>query len=135
MSYEVFVYKFENGDAASIPMEELNNVLFGYGRIEEGHFGLEFISEVGDICEMSGVISDDKGNIIGVSFNRPTIDKILSQIIFDLLSIKNTCFFGSDLEFMQSRNDLGNNFPESLRAHFPDGPEIISKAGDSWPLK
>jgi hypothetical protein len=135
MGYQVFVYKFEEGDASKIDENELQDILAKYGSIEEGHFGTEFISHVGEICESAAIMRNDKNEIIGISFDRPTINDSLQKIIFDLLSIKNTCFFGPDMEFMQSRNDLGSDFPDGLLEHFPSGPQLISQAGESWPLQ
>lgn len=135
MGYQVFVYKFEAGDASRIDENELQDILAKYGNIEEGHFGTVFISTVGDICESADIMRNGKNEVIGISFSRPTINDLLPKIIFDLLGIKNTCFFGEDMEFMQSRNDLGSHFPDGLRENFPNGPRLISQVGESWPLQ
>ncbi len=135
MGYEVFVYKFEDGDASHIPEGELESILSKYGAIVQGNFGTEFVSSVGEVCESASIVKNNDGDIIGVTFNRPTIDDSLPKIIFDLLGITNTCFFGPDMEFMQCRNDLGKHLPEGLRECFPNGPQIITEAGESWPLQ
>lgn len=48
MGYEVFVYKFEDGDASHIPEGELESILSKYGAIVQGNFGTEFVSSVGE---------------------------------------------------------------------------------------
>ena len=135
MGYEVFIYKFEKGDASGIPHKDVDDILSKYGKVVEGNFGLEFMSSVGDVCDYCSLSADDHGQITCIQFSRPTISEELPEIVFDLLSIQGTCFFGPDLEFMQSRYSLGDNLPDALQEHFPDGPQIITRAGESWPLK
>ncbi len=134
MGYEVFVYKFEEGEPSGIPRNKLGEVLFKYGTIEEGSFGLEFCPTIGDICDYSSLSTDEEGEILCVQFSRPTMDEKLKDVIFDLLGIKNTCFFGPDLEFLQSRSDMAHHLPESLVEEFPDGLQIIESSGENWPL-
>ena len=38
MSYTVFIQKFENGDAANIDFEELEQILSNNGKVESGNF-------------------------------------------------------------------------------------------------
>ena len=135
MSYQVFIKKFENGLPAFIPFKELTAVLSKYGALEEGHFGLEFVSSVGDVCEDAPIVGKGKSEITGISFNRPTLHDQLPLIVFDLLSIENTCFFGPDLEYMQSRSEMKQHLPESLKTHYPNGPQIITNPTKSWPLE
>jgi len=135
VSYQVFVQKFENGDSGIIPFDELNLILSKYGKIEEGHFGLEFISSVGDICDDAPLSGTSKETITGISFNRPTAFDPLPEIIYDLLSIKNTCFFGPDLEYLHSRSDMTAHLPESLLESVEEGLKVITSPKSSWPLK
>ena len=135
MSYQIFVQKFEYGDSAPIPFEQLLDVLSKYGSVEDGHFGLEFVSAVGDICDHAPISGKSKAEITGISFDRPTLHEQLPHLIFDLLSIENTCFFGPDLEYMQSRSEMRQHLPDVLKEHFPHGPEIIKDPLESWPLK
>lgn len=123
------------GDASVIPRKGVDEILSKYGKVVEGSFGLEFISSVGDVCDYCSLSADEHGQITCIQFSRPTTSEELPKIVFDLLSIEGTCFFGSDLEFMQSRYNVGANLPDGLVAHFPSGPQIIARAGESWPLK
>lgn len=135
MSYDVFVNKFEDGVASPIEENVLHTILSKYGKIVESDFGVEFKSNVGNICESATIMINDDEEVIGIAFNRPTDNAELSNIVFDLLSIKNACFFSSDMGFMLARNDIGNNLPEVLKPCFPNGPKIITKSNESWPLQ
>ncbi|MCG8667809.1 MAG: hypothetical protein MI867_00220 [Pseudomonadales bacterium] len=135
MGYQVFVQKFENGDSGIIPFEEIESVLKQYGSISEGNFGLEFISSVGEICDFASLSGNSKDSISGVTFDRPTTHEKLPEIIFDLLSIKNTCFFGPDLEYLQARTDISTQLPESLLEAVESGLQVIESANEAWPLQ
>ena len=134
MGYQVFVQKFENGDSGIIPFEEIKTVLQKYGTIVKGNFGLEFISSVGEVCDYASITGKSKNSISGISFDRPTDHELLPNIIYDLLSIANTCFFGPDLEYLQARSDISAQLPESLLESVESGLQIIRKSGESWPL-
>ena len=134
MGYQVFVMKFENGDTGLIPYSDLTSVLSKYGSIVDGNFGLEFLSDVGELFEYAPLSGHTKDSISGISFNRPTVHQLLPQLIFDLLSLNNTCFFGPDLKYMQSRFRMAEHIPDSLLEHFPEGPEVISGPLQKWPL-
>ena len=135
MSYEIYIQKFANGESDFIPFNELNLVLQKYGRIEEGDFGFEFISAVGDVCDCAFLSGETLNSITGVSFERPTASDILPNIIFDLLSIENTCFFGTDLQYCQSRTEMKSHLPESILNASENGLEIITTPYEAWPLR
>lgn len=135
MSYSVYVQKFENGDIAGIPFEELEQVLSKYGRIEEGNYGLEFVSEVGEMFESATLTGNQKDGVSGISFNRPTLHNTFPLLIFDLLGIKNTCFFGTDMEFVNSRYEMTNHYPTSLIENLPEKPRVISHVMENWQLQ
>ena len=134
MSYSIYVQKFENRDSAPIPTEDFIAVIRPYGRIEESEFGLEFVSTVGELCDHASIHGSLINGITGISFFRPLIHDQLPRLIFDLLGIENTCFFGPDLDFLQSRSDLMLHLPEELLASFPAGPEMIENPTSAWPL-
>jgi hypothetical protein len=135
MGYQVFVQKFKDGDSAIIPFDDLNSILIKYGSIQMGSFGLEFVSNVGDICDYAPLSGESKSCITGITFDRPTVKEPLPEIIYDLLSLENTCFFGPDLEYLQARSDISRHIPESLMVEIEGGLEIISTPMESWPLK
>jgi hypothetical protein len=134
MGYQIYVQKFENGDSASVSFEDVSTVLSSYGEIVEGDFGLQFLSSVGEICDFASLSGDKDTGISGITFDRPTTHEKLPEIIFDLLGLKNTCFFGPDLEFVQTRSDMLVHYPSPLIEDLPSGPETITSATGSWPL-
>lgn len=134
MGYQVFVQKFENGDSGIIRFEDINTVLEKYGEIVEGNFGLMFVSSVGEVCDYASISGSSKNSISGITFDRPTDHELLPKIIFDLLSIENTCFFGPDLEYLQARSDISSQLPGSLLEAVKSGLQVIESANKSWPL-
>ncbi|MBU3026020.1 MULTISPECIES: hypothetical protein [Zobellia] len=135
MSYTVFIHKFKDGDSAHIPFDELEQILSAYGKIETGSFGLEFISSVGEMFEYATLTGSVEDGISGISFDRPTLNETFPLLIFDLLKIKNTCFFGTDLEFVNSRYDMTNHYPKSLIENLPEKPKVISHPKENWPFE
>ena len=135
MSYTVYLQKFENGDSGSISCDELEKILTRYGKIEMGHSELEFVSNVGEMFEDATFTGNLEDGISGICFNRPTLNDKFPLLVFDLLKIKNTCFFGTDMEFVNSRYEMTNHYPESLTENLPEEPKIISQAMENWLLK
>ena len=135
MGYEVFIQKFERGNSAEIPFEKVVNVLSKYGKVEKGNFGFEFISSMGEICDYASLHDDKESGVSGIIFSHPTTHDKLPYVIYDLLQFENTCFFGPDLEFVHSRNEMSDHFPEPLIEGLPYGPAVISSPTDKWPLK
>ncbi|TQV73834.1 hypothetical protein FLL45_13275 [Aliikangiella marina] len=135
MGYSIYIQKFENGDSANIPFNKFEEVLSKYGKVEDGNVGLEFVSKVGEICDFASIHGDRDSGVSGISFSRPTTHKALPFNVYDLLGLKNTCFFGPDLAFLQSRNDMNEHFPPSLIDGLSSGPEVIKSPTSSWPLK
>lgn len=134
MSYSVYIQKFEKGESTIIPFDQLEQVLSKYGKIESGKFGLEFISNVGEMFDNASLNGNFEDGINGICFNRPTLNDKLPFLVFDLLGIKNTCFFGTDLEFVHSRNEMINHYPDSLIEGLSHGPKVISQVLDNWQL-
>ena len=130
MSYEIFIIKFKNDDIDFIPFEELNSILKKYGKIIEWNSGLVFVSSVGEMCDNASIMGDSKDSIFGISFDRPTLHNLLPELIYDLLAIDNTCFFGTDMEYVQSRSDMATHLSGAMR----DNLEIIKSSRESWPL-
>ncbi len=135
MGYQVYIQKFENGDCANIPYDELAIILKKYGKIVEGSFGLEFVSNVGDLCDYAPLSGDLDVGITGITFDRPTLHEKLPVIVYDLLSLKNTCFFGPDLEFVRTRSEMSAHYPKGLFQNLKYGAKKIESPLDSWPLK
>jgi hypothetical protein len=135
MGYQVYIQKFENGDCAVIPFSVLTNILEKYGSIVEGSFGLEFVSNVGELCDYAPLSGDLNTGITGVTFDRPTLHEKLPEIIYELLSLNNTCFFGPDLEFVHTRSEMNAHYPKGLFENVKCGPKKIGSPLDSWPLK
>lgn len=134
MGYKVYIQKFENGDTTSIPYNELAEILGKYGKIVEGDFGLEFISHVGDICDCTSLVGNLDTGITGITFDRPILHDNLPAIIYELLSLKNTCFFGPNLEFVHTRSEMNDHYPQGLVEHLEKGPKKITSPLDAWPL-
>ena len=135
MGYQVYVQKFEHGDSAFFPFDHLKKVLSPFGDFIEGSFGLEFSFNVGEVCDHASISGNEDTGISGITFDRPTNHMKLPEIIFDLLGIEHTCFFGPDLDFVQSRSEMSGHYPASLIENLPSGPEVITTATGSWPLK
>ncbi|AZZ93510.1 hypothetical protein EUZ85_23415 [Hahella sp. KA22] len=134
MSYEFFFQKFENGKAGVIPFEEINAILKNYGEIIGDDSDLEFVSKVGEICERACLFGESRDAISGMVCFRPVQHELLPKIIFDLLSIENTCFFGPGLDYLQARTDISSQLPESLLEGAESGLQIIDSAYNSWPF-
>lgn len=126
--------KFEQGQQFVIPFQHLKNLLQPYGRLIKHQGDWCFISDVGVICDNANLLGDAEDEIYGISFERPTIHEKLPEIIFDLLQLENTCFFGVDMEFLQSRTAMANHLPEIFQEAFPDGPQLLKDAFSLWPL-
>lgn len=133
MGYKVYIQKFENGDSASIPFGELVEILEKFGEIVEGDFGLEFISNVGDICDCVSLTGNLDTGITGITFDRPILHAKLPEIIYELLSLNNTCFFGPNLEFVHTRSEMNDHYPQGLVEHLEGGPKKILSPADAWP--
>jgi hypothetical protein len=135
MGYQVYLQKFENGDSANIPYSELVKILEKYGEIVEGNSGLEFISHVGDICDRVSLSGDLDAGISGITFDRPILHEKLPEIIYELLGLNNTCFFGPNLDFVHTRSEMSAHYPEGLTEHLEFGPKKLESPLDAWPLK
>ena len=133
MSYDIFVIKFENGTEAAIDFAELQSVLNSYGQLIEHDDEWSFLSSAGELFDNAQLLGDQENGFFGINIQRPTTHPQLSQLIFDLLAIPNTCFFGSDMNFLQSRSDMTSDLPDVFQQAFPDGPRIITNANSVWP--
>jgi len=134
MGYKVYLHKFENGDTASIPYSDLVGILEKYGEIVEGDFGLEFASKVGDICDCVSFSGDSTAGITGITFDRPILNDKLPEIIYELLGLHNTCFFGPNVEFVHTRSEMDDHYPKGLIEHLEKGPKKVLSPQDTWPL-
>lgn len=134
MGYKVYIQKFENGDFASIPYSELVKILEKFGEVVEGDFGLEFISNVGDICDCASLSGDSDTGITGITFDRPILHDKLPEIIYELLSLNNTCCFGPNLEFVHTRSEMNDHYPKGLVDNLEGGPKKVLSPLDTWPL-
>jgi hypothetical protein len=134
MGYQVYLQKFENGNSANIPYSELVEILEKYGEIVEGDFGLKFISHVGDICDRVSLSGDVDTGITGITFDRPILHEKLPEIIYALLSLNNTCFFGPNLDFVHTRSEMNAHYPEGLIEHLEFGPKKLESPLEAWPL-
>lgn len=135
MSYDIFVIKFENGKESAIDFAELQTVLNRYGRLIEHEDEWSFLSSVGELCDNAQLLGDQERGFFGINIQRPTTHPQLSQLIFDLLAIPNTFFFGTDMDFLQSRTVSTSDLPDVFQQTFPEGPEVILDAVAHWPLK
>lgn len=134
MGYKVYLHKFENGDTASIPYSDLVGILEKYGEIVEGDFALEFASKVGDICDCMSFLGNSATGITGITFDRPILNGKLPEIIYELLGLHNTCFFGPNVEFVHTRSEMDDHYPKGLIEHLENGPKKVLSPQDTWPL-
>jgi hypothetical protein len=134
MGYKVYLLKFENGDIGSIPYGDLVGILKKYGEIVEGDFGLEFVSKVGDICDCMSFSGDSATGITGITFDRPILNDKLPEIIYELLGLSNTCFFGPNLEFVHTRSEMNDHYPKGLVEHLGGGSKKVLSPQDTWPF-
>lgn len=72
--------------------------------------------------------------ITGITFDQPILHAKLPEIIYELLSLNNTCFFGPNLEFVHTRSDMNEHYPKGLTEHLADGPKKILSLAEVWPL-
>lgn len=135
MSYDIFVIKFENGQESAIDFPQLQTVLNRYGQLIEHAGEWSFLSSVGELFDNAQLLGDHENGFFGINIQRPTLHPQLPQFIFDLLSIPGTCFFGTDMDFLQSRTDITSDLPDAFQQAFPDGPEVISDVVANWPLE
>lgn len=135
MSYQIFLVKFEYGHETGIPFDHFEKILQPYGRLMKHQNEWCFISDVGEICDSATLLGDIENGFYGMSFDRPTTHKKLPKIIFDLLLLENTCFFGVDMEFLQSRTAMADHLPEVFQENFPDGPQMLQDPFSLWPLR
>lgn len=114
MGHVIFIQKFDSTGSGIIPFEELESILQQYGSIVEDSLGFEFISNVGNICEHASLAGKSKDSIYGVTFSRPTDHPMLPVIVFDLLSLGNTCLFDPVVEYIHTRSHMEHLIPEPL---------------------
>ena len=135
MSYDIFVIKFEDGKESAIDFSELQSVLNNYGQLIEHDDEWSFLSSVGELFDNAQLLGDHENGFFGIHIQRPSLHPQLPQFIFDLLAIPNSCFFGTDMDFLQSRTDITADLPDVFQQTFPDGPEVVSDAVAHWPLQ
>lgn len=134
MGYQVYLQKFELGDAASLSAADLFPILEKYGEIVTGPFGLEFHCAVGNIADQVRLTGAVDTGITGVTFDRPTTDAKLPELVYELLSLPNTCFFGADIAFVQTRSEMAAHLPVALIAHLQEGLQRVQSPHEVWPL-
>lgn len=81
--------------------------------------------------EYGSLIGENKNEVEGISFDRPTLHSEFPNLIFDLLKIKNTCFFGTDTEFFHSRYDMRKHCPDYMQENL----KVINNPTKDWPFK
>lgn len=133
MSYDFFVIKFENGKESVMDFHQLQSILANYGKLVGQGDDWEFVSD-DQLFDSAQLLGDEDNGFYGVSFHRPTADRKLAQLVFNLLAIPNSCFFGTDMEFLQARSEITSNLPDVFIQSFPDGAELIDDAFACWPL-
>ncbi|WP_405226588.1 hypothetical protein [Dokdonia sp. Asnod1-B02] len=122
MSFTVFLGKFSNGEPVDIEVQKLLKVISKYGRIEEGSLGMEFVSNNTELFENADFSKSDSSLFC---IHRPSNHPELKNLIFDFLSIKGTCYFSQDLDFIKIRNAKENDFPEDMVQHCRTGLTIV----------
>ena len=85
--------------------------------------------------ETASISDIESGKLTGVSFNRPTNNPKLKELIFAILSIEGTCFFDQDIDYLQYRNLNIEDLPADLREHAPKGAEKVESPEEVWPLE
>ncbi len=44
----------------------------------------------------------------------------------------STCFFGPNLEFVYTRSEMNDHYPQGLIEHLQDGPKKIASPAEAW---
>lgn len=128
MGYEVMLMKFEKGEPGLFDPEEFNTIIAPFGTLETGAFGLEIIPKAGQpyMFEYASVMGEEGDTFGGVSFNRPDLNEALSLLVYDLLSLKGTCFFSPNFEFLIGRHREENNIPAAILEMAENGLQIAN---------
>lgn len=134
MSYTVFVQKFADGQAGSVPYDSVISVLSRYGSINEVGRSMEFIPEGGDLCEIGFISGNRADGVDGVSFERPVSGGRLRELVFDLLDIPGMCYFEVDCKFVLARTDVAVDLPIGLIDQCESGFVTIISSATEVPL-
>ncbi|WKZ87317.1 hypothetical protein N5B55_21420 [Ralstonia pickettii] len=129
MSYTVFVQKFADGQAGSVPYNSVVSVLRRYGSVSDIGQSVEFIPDGDDLCEIGFVGGNRADGVDGVSFERPVSGGRLRELVFELLDIPGMCYFEVDCRFVLARRDVAVDLPLGLIRQCESGSvTIISSA-------
>lgn len=127
MGYEVMLMKFEKGEPGLFDPVEFNTALAPFGTLEEGEFGREIIPKSESyMFEYASVMGEEGNTFGGVMFNRPDLNEPFSHLIYALLSLKGTCFFDPNFEFLIGRNIRKNNIPVDILEMAENGLQIAN---------
>lgn len=125
MSYSVYVQRFSQGEEATIPYQEIAEILSGLGSLRSAGSFIEFTPSTDDMCEVAILSGSESEGITGISFERPASSVALSQVVFQLLAIPGTCFFEVDCTYVKARADVTNDLPEGLLEQCESGAVTI----------
>lgn len=134
MSYSVYVQRFNQGEEAAIPYQDLVEVFSGLGSLGSAGSFIEFTPNTDDLCEVAILSGDEKEGITGIAFERPVASAALSEIVFQLLAIPGTCFFEADCTYVMARSDVTNDLPEGLLDQCESGQVTIVKTAEEVQL-
>lgn len=114
MSYTIFIQKFQDKKEDNFNLNELRRIVDKYGQIRKEEFGLEIIIEKDELFKNADLNGNGSTEITNISIHRPSENPKLRELIFDILKIEGTCFFDQELNFVITRENNANKFPEDL---------------------
>lgn len=114
MSYTIYIQKFKSKTKDNFDLNQLNILVDKHGRIVKTEYGLEIITENSQLFENADLNGRSNSEITNLSIHRPSNDRKLRELIFDILKIDGTCFFDQDLSFLLTRQDTLQDFPQDL---------------------
>jgi len=92
----------------------VNLLLNKWGAVVSGEYGIELVLEEPYLFSVCSLHGDLDTGISGITFERPQNHPLYPELVFDLLSIPNSCYFEPDLDFVYSRMDMNQHYPDGL---------------------
>lgn len=127
MGYEVMLMKFEQGEPGLFECEEFNAILAPFGTLKKGEFEVEIAPKSDKyMFEYASVMGEEGDTFGGVFFNRPDLNEALCNFVYNLLSLKGTCFFDPNFEFLIGRDIKESDIPADILVMSENGLQIAS---------
>ena len=134
MSYSVCIQRFDHGENATIPYQDLAEIFSNLGSLGSAGSYIEFTPNTDDLCEVAILSGSEEEGISGISIKRPVLSTALSRVVFKLLGFPGTCFFEADCTYVMARTDVTNDLPEGLLEQCETGQVTIIKTAEEVQL-